>query len=198
MSSITARSAAGLVKKGGLLVFPSDTVYGLGCDPMNEAAVERLFTVKRREAKPIPVLCADLTYADRLVSLDPVALSLARRYWPGALTVVAPMIRELPFQIHQGTRTLGVRVPASNLCIQLIAESGGYLTGTSANLSGRPACRSASEAMAELGGEVDLILDGGTLAGKESTVVKVTEGKLLVLRRGAVELPRDLIGDEGW
>ncbi|MDV3277398.1 MAG: threonylcarbamoyl-AMP synthase [Nitrososphaerales archaeon] len=178
--------AAAVVKAAGLVVYPTDTVYGLGVDPMDSDAVRRLFAVKRREARPIPILCDSLESALRLVWLNSRSVDLAKRHWPGALTIVAPLKEELPFQVHQGSGTVGVRVPASKLCAQLIRLCGGYLTGTSANISGRPPCRSAGEAMKELGGAVDLILDGGCLEGKASTVVRVLGEGIEVLRKGPV------------
>jgi L-threonylcarbamoyladenylate synthase len=180
--------AASTVKDGGLIVYPTDTLYGLGADPLNSSAVKRLFAVKRREERPIPILCDSLDSALRLAWLNPQSVDLARRHWPGALTIVAPLKGELPLQIHQGSGTVGVRVPASKLCVELIRLCGGLLTGTSANISGKQPCRSAEEAMKELGGEVDLILDGGRLEGMASTVVRVVGEGIEVLRRGPVRV----------
>jgi len=180
--------ASRIVREGGLIVYPTDTVYGLGCNPFDEAAVGRLFAVKRRESKPIPLMCESFETASRLVKFSPRATRLARNFWPGALTIVAPALAELPFRIHQGERTLGVRVPGLALCRDLVMSCGGVLTGTSANLSGRGSCRSADEAEKELGNVVDLILDGGALVGSESTVVRVTGARIEVLRQGAVRV----------
>jgi L-threonylcarbamoyladenylate synthase len=171
-----------------LVVYPTDTVYGLGCDPRNEDAVARLFAAKRREAKPIPIMCDGVESASRLVVFTPRARELAERFWPGALTIVAPLATQLPFPIHQGSGTLGVRVPASALCREFVAKCGGILTGTSANVSGRGVCRTAAEAERALGPAVDLILDGGTLTSAESTVVRVTSVGIEVLRQGAVRV----------
>jgi len=186
---ISAKSilqAGKLVLSGGVIVYPTDTVYGLGCDPTNELATERVFAIKGRGRKPVPVLCDSLDSASRLVRLSGVALQLAKDYWPGALTIVLPLKAELPELIHQGSRTLGVRVPNSRSCLELIAASGGYLIGTSANRSGEPACRTAHEALQSIGEGVDMILDGGRLREKESTVVKVTANRVQILRSGAV------------
>src|SRR5438445_10261588 len=116
--------AGKLVLDGGVIVYPTDTVYGLGCDPMNELATERVFAIKGRGGKPVPVLCDSLESASRLVRLSGVALQLAKAYWPGALTIVLPLKAELPALIHQGTSTLGVRVTNSLSCLELIAASG--------------------------------------------------------------------------
>lgn len=169
-----------------MVVYPTDTVYGLGCDPANEGAVRRLVQAKKRQDSPISILCSSTDAAMNLVEMNGKARDLARRYWPGALTIVAPLKRGLPFPIHQGTGTLGVRVPAMPLCIALIEACGGWLTGTSANLSGLPSTRTAAEAARQLGDAVDLVLDGGRLDGLESTIVRVVTEGIQVLRVGPV------------
>jgi L-threonylcarbamoyladenylate synthase len=178
--------AARAVRRGLLVVYPTDTVYGLGCDPLNHAAVRRLFEAKGRESKPVPVLCATLEKAEALVKLSGTAAELSRKYWPGALTIVAPLRRPVPAQLTQGGQFLGVRVPAHSGCLELIAACGGWLTGTSANRSGAPSARSAGEALDALGGSVDLVLDGGRLGGQESTVVKVEGNEVTILRTGPI------------
>lgn len=188
LNSDSIARAASIVARGGLVVYPTDTVYGLGCNPMDETAVKMLFKAKGRESKPIPVLCASRKGAMGLVEMSSEAVSLAGRFWPGALTIVAPLRKQVPLQLHQGIGTLGVRVPNSPLCIELISACGGFLTGTSANLSGGPACRTAEEASRQLGGSVDIILDGGTLGGDESTVVRVIGPSVTILRQGPVRV----------
>jgi L-threonylcarbamoyladenylate synthase len=168
------------------VVYPTDTVYGLGCDPLNQAAVKRLFEAKGRLSKAVPVLCSSADKAAELVKLSPRALELATKYWPGALTIVAPIRRAVPPQLTQGKNNLGVRVPAHTGALELIASCGGRLTGTSANRSGRPSARTAGEAMDQLGSLVDIILDGGRLAGAESTVVQVVGTEVTLLRSGPV------------
>ena len=180
MDGASIAGAAKVVRRGGLVVYPTDTVYGLGCDPLNEEAVKRLFDAKERFLKPVPVLCASLEKAAELVKLDGCALDLAREHWPGALTIVAPIHKSVPIQLTQANPFLGVRVPAHSACLELVASCGGWLAGTSANLSGHPSARSAAEAADQLGGVVDIILDGGTLPGTESTVVRVEGGVVTI------------------
>ena len=178
--------AAELVRGGGVIVYPTDTVYGLGCDPFNEAAVKRLFEIKGRGPKPVPVLCSSQEKAEELVSLSPRARSLASENWPGALTIVAPARRPIPSMLTQGSGNLGVRVPSHPACLRLIRLCGGWLTGTSANISGEPSARTADEALRQLGPLGDLVLDGGARDGKESTVVQVMGGAVTILRTGPV------------
>jgi L-threonylcarbamoyladenylate synthase len=184
--------AARVVRGGGIVAVPTDTVYGLGTDPSSDEAVGRLIRVKERESKPIPVLCSDLAVAEELVEFNSVSRGLAGLHWPGALTIVAPLGREgkrrLSPLLHQETGYLGVRVPDSEVCHELASMLGGAFTGTSANLSGRPSCRTASEVAQALAGKIDLVLDGGELKGKESTVVRVNGEGVEVLREGSVRI----------
>jgi len=189
MSGPSIRIAAKIVKGGGVIVYPTDTVYGLGCDPRRSSAVERLCRIKGRELKPLPVLCDSFQSAARLVSFNDRSEALARSFWPGALTIVLPLKMELPEAVHAGSGTLGVRVPDSAGCVRLIAACGGLLVGTSANKSGRPSSRLAQEAFESLGDMVDLVLDGGPLQGRESTVVRVEGNHMDILREGELHLP---------
>jgi len=182
--------AVRIVKSGGVVAVPTDTVYGLGCDPSSDKAVGRLFEVKNRQAKPVPLLCADLGVAERLVDLNGVARRLADLHWPGALTIVAPIKAGggLSRLLDQGSGCLGVRVPDSEVCVAIAGGVGGSITGTSANLSGRPSCRTAAQVAESLDGRVQLVIDGGELRGKESTVVRVSGGTVEVLREGSVSI----------
>jgi L-threonylcarbamoyladenylate synthase len=194
MTDETIADAQRIVSEGGLVVYPTDTVYGLGCDPFDSKAVSHLLEVKRREGKPIPVLCADFEKGLELVTLGEVGEELARRFWPGALTIVAPLRVELPSELTLGKASLGVRVPGHRWCRSLLSACGGWLTGTSANLSGTPSARSADQARSQLRDEVDLIVDGGTLSSKESTVVSVVDGSITILRSGEVRVPEEMMG----
>ncbi len=183
--------AAAIVRRGGLVVYPTDTVYGLGCDPFDPRAVRRLFEAKRRSAKPVPVLCSSTRKAESLVEFSPKARQLAKEHWPGALTIVAPLRKSVPPDLTQGSSTLGVRVPASEDCRRLITLCGGWITGTSANLSGRQSAKTALEASRQIGERVDLILDGGTLNGEASTVVRVVQDTVTILRTGPVGVGKE-------
>jgi L-threonylcarbamoyladenylate synthase len=191
MNRTSMAKAAGMVRNGGLIVYPTDTVYGLGCDPFDARAVHRLFEAKGRTSKPVPVLCSSASRAEALVWLSPKARRLAKEHWPGALTIVAPLKKALPSELTQGTSTLGVRVPAHEGCRRLVFLCGGWLTGTSANLSGSPSATTATEASRQIGQSVDLILDGGPLKGKASTVVRVVHDTVTILRTGPVGVGKE-------
>jgi L-threonylcarbamoyladenylate synthase len=177
-----------LVKNGGVVVFPTDTVYGIGCDPYNDSAVKRIFMIKGRDQeKPLPVLAYSVQSAERIVSLGRSGRILAERYWPGALTMVAPIIdRTISPEVMARCSSLAVRVP-DNKCTLLLLRHCKYLVGTSANVSGKRGLKSAQEVLdSELKG-YDALLNGGTAEkGVESTIVDV-EGKPKILREGAIK-----------
>jgi L-threonylcarbamoyladenylate synthase len=180
--------AAGIVRAGGVLAVPTDSVYALGACAFNEAAVRRVCSIKGRDArKPILVLIADRSQLDALVARPPVgALVLMDRFWPGPLTIVLPASPRVPDRLTAGTGTIGVRLPAHPLLVTLLGVTG-PLTGTSANRSGAPPARTAQEVEENLGADVDLILDGGPASVTcPSTVVEVGE-TVRVLRDGPIE-----------
>jgi L-threonylcarbamoyladenylate synthase len=181
--------AARLVLAGKLIAYPTDTVYGLGCNPFDVDAVERLVRAKERIKGSLPILVSSLKEAERLGEMTGVAAELANRFWPGPLTLVVQTRSNFPAKVTGDSGSVGLRMPHHETARRLIQESGGALIGTSANVSGRPAPRTAQEVIRELKDRVDLILDGGSVLGRESTVVRILEDEITVLRDGA--LPRD-------
>ncbi|MCX8182592.1 MAG: L-threonylcarbamoyladenylate synthase [Candidatus Methanomethyliaceae archaeon] len=183
-----------LVRRGGIIVFPTDTVYGIGGDPLSGAVVRRVFQIKRRREKEMPILVSSLEKAKELVEFDDRALTLARLFWPGPLTLVLKMRVKLPEELTAGKDMLGVRVPKHGLTLKIIEASGGALIGTSANISGRPPPRNAEEIDPEIEREADLIVDGGrTEVGIASTVVELVQNVvepfagIKVIREGAIK-----------
>ena len=182
--------AASVLREGGLVAFPTDTLYALGADVTNRSALMRLFATKcRSRATPIPVLVADLAMATQMVgSLPEPANRLAERYWPGPLTLVLSAPRGVSRLLTAGTGRIGLRVPDAPAAIALILRLGGPVTGTSANRSGGRAPRDADEVLRQLGDRIDLILDGGPVpAGSPSTVVDVTVSPPVIVRKGVVQ-----------
>lgn len=178
-----------MVKKGGLVIFPTDTVYGLGCDPFNVEAVKRIFAVKGERKKPLPVLASDIDSVIKIVHLHENAFKVAMKFWPGPLTLILSKKSTLPDVVTCKLDTVGVRIPQLDIAIQLIRLSGGLLVGTSANKTGEKPARNVSEITEKLGKEVDIILDGGpTLFGKPSTIVDLTVKKPKILRKGSIGL----------
>jgi len=180
--------ASFVVRSGGLIVYPTDTVYGMGADPFNEAAVERVFEAKRREAKPMPVLVSSVEAARRLVHVSEEARRLMEAFWPGALTIVLPSRGLLPSRVSAGLGSVGVRMPSHPVALRLIEACGGALIGTSANISGQPPPRTVEEALAQLGESVDLALDAGpALHGVPSTVIDLSRSEPRLIREGVVK-----------
>lgn len=177
-----------ILKKGGIVAFPTDTVYGLGCDALRRSAVEQIYKVKRRSRHlPLPLLLSDMSQVtDVAKPLLGIALSLARRFWPGALTLVLAKSDSLPLYLSSAG-TVAVRIPNHPVCLALIQGIGGPLVGTSANVSGSYSPSTADEVRQQLGDEIDLIIDGGTCpGGQESTIVDVTSMVPRILRQGVI------------
>lgn len=174
------RQAADVLRRGGLVVMPTDTVYGLAADARLPGSEERIFEAKSRErGKPIPLLAASQAEVERFgATLDVWERRLARRYWPGPLTLVLRM---------PGGKSEGFRVPDHKIALTLLRESGGVLRVTSANVSGAEPALTADQAVRALGDHVELVLDTGrSPGGKPSTVVRVENGQVHVLRPGAI------------
>jgi L-threonylcarbamoyladenylate synthase len=184
------------IAEGGVVSFPTDTVYALAASLAHPAALARIMTIKGRpDGKPLPVLLASPAnlrdVADLRDDADQAVAALASRFWPGALTIVAPAREGLPLEVlgkdGRGRYTVGVRVPAHFLAIEVIARAGGAVAATSANRSGEPPACSAAEVAATIGGGLDILLDGGACAGGQaSTVVAVGDGGVTVLREGPI------------
>ena len=179
---------ASIIENGGVVVFPTDTIYGIGCDPYNNKAVERIFSIKGRdEKKPLPVLVYNLDEAEKIISLGRAGRKLAEKYWPGALTIVASITdHEISPAVTAGSDRLAVRVPA-NKCVLLLLRYCKYIVGTSANRSGEKPLKSAQEVLESTLEGYDALLDGGpSEKGIESTIIDVI-GKPQILREGAIK-----------
>ena len=182
------QAAVHVLREGGLVCFPTDTVYGIGAAAGDDAAVRRLFAVKGRPPdKALPLLLAEPGDVSRVAEPTPLGKTLATRFWPGALTIVmrrSPSYRSLALA---GGDTVALRVPDHELVRRMVRDLGGPVTGTSANRAGAPAPVSAAEVAFQIGEMVDLIVDGGRARGRaESTVVDITRIPPAVLREGGV------------
>jgi L-threonylcarbamoyladenylate synthase len=178
-----------ILRQGGLVAYPTDTVYGLGACVSLPQAVERIYAVKERPRNmPLPLLLADVSQITEVAeSVPPTAWLLIDRFLPGALTLVLHKSSSVLDIITGGGTTVAVRIPAHPVPIALVEGLGTPIVGTSANLSGRPSSLTAEEVYSQLGDKVDLIIDGGRCpGGKESTVVDVTDKIPVVLREGAI------------
>jgi L-threonylcarbamoyladenylate synthase len=183
------KTAAQKVKEGAIIVFPTETVYGLGCNPLNIQAVKRLINVKGDRKKPFPVLAASLDDAIKVAQISETGKKLAKKFWPGPLTIVFPKKSTLSDVVTFGLASVGIRVPNNQVALNLIGLCGGLLIGSSANLSGEKPPRSVLEMSEELKKRADVILDGEqTSQGTPSTVVDLTFDEPKILRKGPISL----------
>ena len=181
--------AARIVERGGLVVYPTETVYGLGCDPFNIEAVKRILKVKGDRRKPLPVLAASIGDADKVAFISQIGKRLAAKFWPGPLTLVFPKKPALPDVVTFGWDSVGLRIPDNDVALHLIRLSGGLLIGSSANRTGEEPPRAVQEISGELKEMVDVVLDGGATAqGRPSTVADLTSEKPRILREGPISL----------
>jgi len=181
--------AISILREGGIVAFPTDTVYGLGAAANLPQAVERVYEVKKRPKNmPLPLLLADKSQIGEVAEpVPPIAWLLAAKFLPGALTMVLFKSKAVPDIVSGGGKTVAIRIPAHPIPLALIKGVGTAIVGTSANLSGKPSALTAEEVYTQLDGRVDLIIDGGRCpGGKESTIVDLTGETPAVLREGAI------------
>jgi tRNA threonylcarbamoyl adenosine modification protein (Sua5/YciO/YrdC/YwlC family) len=180
---------ASFVIAGGVIVYPTDTIYGIGCNPYNDDSVERIFKIKgRNKKKPLPILASNINDVEKIVSLGKIGKLLAKRYWPGGLTIVSQIIDEnISTKVTAGKMSVGVRIPNINCTLSLLKYCK-YLVGTSANKSGDKPSKSSCEIMSSSLHGFDALLDGGTVEnGIESTVVDLSDPIApKVIREGAI------------
>ena len=182
-------TAAQIISEGGLIAFPTDTIYGVAGDPFNSSSLKKIYEAKERpDEKALPVLIGALEQLSALVSsLSPEVEAIASAFWPGPLTLVLPKNPDLPLELS-AYPTVGVRMPDHPFTLALLRETGPLAT-TSANISGGPNPTTALDVLSQLGGRIDLILDGGPTPGPTaSTVADVSTPDLIILREGPISL----------
>ncbi len=197
----TVLAAARIIRRGGLVAFPTETVYGLGADAANEKAVRNIFVAKGRPPdNPLIVHVASLEQVKEVTSCIPQsAMKLMKRFWPGPLSLVLPSSAVLPREVSAGLPTVAVRMPAHPVALSLIRASGVPIAAPSANRSGSPSPTASSHVLADLAGRIDAVLDGGSCPlGLESTVLDLSGGEPVILRPGGIcreQLERTLAGE---
>lgn len=196
-SEAAIERAAEVIAAGGIVAYPTDTSYGLGCDPRNREALERLIAVKRRDRRlGFPLLFADESQCGIYHDFHGLEMVIARMFWPGALTLIVEPNPDVPAHITAGRKTIAVRVPDHVVPRGIAKKIGGPIVGTSANRSGGPSPFNLSVAVEQLGDEVDLYIDGGpSLAHDNSTIVGVEESEtkgdplnIKIYREGALPI----------
>lgn len=185
--------AASILKRGGLVAFPTDTVYGLGADARNSRAVKKIFAVKKRpRTNPLPILIAKKTDLPKFTEIrnpdfSRVVKKLTDKFWPGPLTIALKKKKIISDVVTAGKKTVGVRVPKNPVALALIQALGRPLATTSANISNKPSPTTANGVKKYLNNKIELILDGGkTKLSQESTVLDCTTSPPTILRSGAI------------
>jgi L-threonylcarbamoyladenylate synthase len=181
--------AAAAVRRGRVVAIPTDALYTLVADPFNLRAVTQVFQAKGREThRSLPILVRDMMMAEELAGeLNNRFYILARRFWPGPLTIIVPASAKVPLKVTGNTGRMALRQSNSTVATKLIEMLNEPLISTSANLSSRPTCRSGIEVFGTMDGRVDLVLDGGACPGPGATTVDITEPYWRMIKHGAIE-----------
>ena len=192
--------AGAILLDGGLVAFPTETVYGLGANALDEEAAKKTYAAKGRPSdNPLIVHIAELEALDKIVSEIPETVGIiAENYWPGPLTMVFNKSDVVPYGTTGGLETVAVRMPDDEIARELILAGGGYVSAPSANTSGRPSPTTAQHVAEDLTGKIEMIIDGGSVdIGVESTILDMTVTPPMILRPGAItkEMLEDLIGE---
>ncbi len=193
----TALEHAGqIIRDGGLVAFPTETVYGLGGDALNPESSRKIYAAKGRPSdNPLIVHVADMDSVAAIVKEIPeAARKLADAFWPGPLTMIMNKSERVPYETTGGLDTVAIRMPNNKIALELIRQSGGYIAAPSANTSGRPSPTVARYCVEDLSGKIEMIIDGGQVGiGLESTIVDLTSDTPMILRPGYIT--REMLGD---
>ncbi|MBI1663500.1 MAG: threonylcarbamoyl-AMP synthase [Nitrosopumilus sp.] len=180
------QKAAKIIEQGGIVVFPTDTVYGIGCNPYNKESVKKVYDIKSRDfAKLFPVLVSSKEIASKIAHFDDVSKKLAEKFWPGQLTIILKLTDEKLKESLNLTNKIALRVPNHKCTLELL-EKCNYLIGTSANVSGQSSFFDPLECIKNVE-NYDIFVDGGTITSKgESTIIEVENGKIKIIREGSL------------
>lgn len=186
------RQAAELIKRGEIVAFPTETVYGLGADGLNVAACQKIFAAKGRPSdKPLSLHVASLEMIERVAKISARAEKLLAAFCPGALTIILPKTKIVPDFVTGGRQSVGIRFPANDTALALIRLANCPIAAPSANISGSPPPKTAQEVFDNLRGRVEVILDGGQCQfGVSSTIIDLTTAEPKILRNGAIPVEK--------
>ncbi len=178
--------AAEIMRGGGVIIYPTDTVYGLGCDITKKGGIERIERIKGRDPKkPMSFVCADLSHISEYAVVSNFAYRVLKRFLPGPYTFILEATRQVPKILLTKRKTVGIRIPDHPVCNDLVKTLGNPVISTSANLSGLEPIGNPDELEEEMGSRVDLILDCGTLSRLPSTVISLVDDQVEIIREGS-------------
>lgn len=179
------------LRQGGVIAYPTDTIYGIGCDIFNRKGVKKIYQIKQRDPrKPFSFICSDLSEVANYAQVSNAAFKIMKRYLPGPYTFVLEASRVVPDLLTTKQKTVGIRIPDNQIALQIVRELGHPLVTTSANISGEDNFSDPVDIQQKLGNMLDLVVDGGSLSGDPSTVISLVNDQVEVLREG--------VGDISW
>jgi tRNA threonylcarbamoyl adenosine modification protein (Sua5/YciO/YrdC/YwlC family) len=179
------------LKRGGVIIYPTDTTYGLGCDIFNPKAIKKIFQIKHRDSKkPFSFICNDLSDISTYARVGNFSFKIVKRHLPGPYTFVLEATRIVPASLSTKQKTVGIRIPDNNICRAIVAALGHPLVTTSANLSGEETPEDPYEIHEMFGHLVDMVIDGGRQMNGASTVISLVDDTIEILRQGS--------GDTSW
>jgi len=179
------------LKRGGVIIYPTDTTYGIGCDIYNRKAIKRIFQIKQRDQrKPFSFICNDLAEISTYAQVSNFAFKIIKRHLPGAYTFVLDATKIVPESLSTKQKTVGIRMPENAICKAIVAELGNPLVTTSANTSGEDTPQDPRDIQENMGQLVDFVIDGGISMDGASTVISLLNDKTDILRQGS--------GDTSW
>jgi len=180
-----------ILKQGGVIAYPTDTTYGIGCDIFNKKGVKQIYQIKQRDPrKPFSFICADLADAARYCQVSNFAFKTMKRNLPGPFTFVLEATRLVPDLLTTRQKTVGIRIPDNPIALAIVRELGHPLVTTSANVSGEEPLHDPADIDSQLGRMLDTVIDGGVLLGEPSTVISLIDDRVEILRQGS--------GDTSW
>lgn len=179
------------LRQGGVIVYPTDTTYGIGCDIFNKKGVKKIFQIKQRDSrKPFSFICNDLAEISNYAQVSNFAFKIMKRHLPGPYTFVLEATKIVPDSLSTKQKTVGVRIPENKICHEIVKALGHPLVTTSANISGEETLQDPQEIDAQMGRMVEMVIDGGISLGEASTVISLVDDEIEVLREGS--------GDISW
>ena len=179
------------LKQGGVIIYPTDTTYGIGCDIFNRKGIKKIFQIKHRDSrKPFSFICNDLAEISTYAQVSNFAFKIMKRYLPGPYTFVLDATKIVPDSLSTKQKTVGVRIPENKICQAIVKELGHPLVTTSANVSGEMTPQDPFDIQQQMGNMVDYVIDGGISMDEASTVINLVDDKIEILRQGS--------GDTSW
>ena len=178
--------ASQIINQGGVVIFPTDTVYGIGCDPYNKASIEKIYKIKSRHiTKSVPVLTYSIEMAERIAQFDQLAKKIVKKFWPGPLTVILKVTDEKIKKSLNLENKIAIRVPDHKCTLELLKKCN-YLVGTSANISGDVPYTNPKECLKKMQ-DYDVFVDGGMITSNgESTIIEIENGEIKIIREGSL------------